>query len=423
MMKSPYKNEQILGMEYYITDTPGTGGHLRETPEDFRVGELFRDVKLTGGPHLICELEKTNWELQRAVKEITKRLGISHKRIGWGGTKDKRAVTTQLISIYGIKAEDLEDFHLKDINLKPLGYANSQLSLGDLEGNNFDIWIRDCDGPDIAGNLESCVKTAQTGLPNYYGIQRFGVTRPVSHLVGIEMLKGNYKEAVFRYVGFPCDDEHEETKTARQAFEDNQDPKETLSLMPVYLRYERAMLHHLVEQPEDYKGALMVIPPKLLSMFVSAYQSYLFNRVLSKRIENSDNISEPETGDRLIFPDGKEDIVTEKNIRTAKVHMKRGRCSLSIYMPGSEDYEIIGEMDRYAKEIMEETGITKKGFSEVTELVGARFKGASRAISMRTEIDYKISENNINLKFTLPPGHYATTVCREIMKADPKNMI
>ena len=144
MMKSPYKTEQILGMEYYLTDSSGVGGILRKEPSDFIVNEIFADIKLTGGPHLICELKKTNWELQRAAKEISKRLGISYKRISWGGTKDKRAVSTQLISVYGVKPEDIEKVHLKDIELKPLGFARMQMSLGDLKGNEFEIKISDC---------------------------------------------------------------------------------------------------------------------------------------------------------------------------------------------------------------------------------------------------------------------------------------
>ena len=423
MMKSPYNTEQILGMEYYITDSPGTGGFLKKTPEDFVVIEDFADIKLTGGPHLICELKKTNWELQRAAKEISKRLGVSYKRISWGGTKDKRAVTTQLISIYGVKPEDIERISLKDIEIKPLGLARQQMSLGTLKGNNFDIKISDCTGEDLKSTLEECQAKAAEGLPNYYGIQRFGTIRPVSHLVGISMLKGDYKDAVMKYTGFPFEGENEETKTARAYFEETEDPKEALNLMPVRMHYERSMLHHLIEKPGDYEGALATIPPKLLSMFVSAFQSYLFNRILSLRIKKTGgNIFEPEIGDRLIFPNKREDIVDEKNIKTAAIHVKRGRCTVAIYMPGSEAFEHIGYMDRYASEIMEEMEITKEGYSNISDLVGARFKGALRPVGLKTEITGSVVENDIMLKFRLPPGHYATTVCREIMKTDPKNM-
>ncbi|MDD3406550.1 MAG: tRNA pseudouridine(13) synthase TruD [Methanomicrobium sp.] len=423
MIKSPYETEQLLGMEYYLTDSLGTGGILRKTPEDFIVREIFADIKLTGGPHLICELEKTNWELQRAVKEIANRLGISHKRISWGGTKDKRARTTQLISVYGVKPEDIEKIQLKDINLKPLGFARMQMSLGDLKGNEFRIKISGCTGESLLSSLDECINCASKGLPNYFGIQRFGTFRPVSHLVGIAMLKGDYKDAVMKYAGFPCDDENEQTKLARTVFEETQDPRLALELMPVNMHYERSLLHHLIEKPGDYEGALSNIPPKLLSMFVSAFQSYLFNRILSLRIKNSGgDISGPEIGDRLIFPNGREEIVDEKNLATAKIHTGRGRCQVGIYMPGSEDFEKRGYMDEYAQKIMDDMGVFKEGYSDISKLVGSRFTGASRPAVLRTDIKGSVTGDEISLEFTLPPGHYATTVCREIMKADPKNM-
>ncbi|MBP2132129.1 tRNA pseudouridine13 synthase [Methanomicrobium sp. W14] len=423
MIKSPYETERLLGIEYYLTDKPGCGGILRKTPGDFKVNEIFADIKLTGGPHLICELSKTNWELQRAVKEIANRLGISHKRISWGGTKDKRAETKQLISIYGIKAEDLDRVHLKDIELKPLGYARQQMSLGDLKGNSFDINICDCTKENLPEVLEECSDAAKTGLCNYYGIQRFGTLRPVSHLVGIAMLKGDFEDAVMKYAGYPCRDEREETRNARKVFEETRNPREALDLMPVNMHYERAILHHLIEKPKDYKGALLTIPPKLLSMFVSAFQSYMFNRTLSMRIETGNgNIFEPETGDRLLFSDGREDVVTERTLKTAKIHTRRGKCSVAIYMPGSEDFSETGAMDRYALSIMDELRISKEGYENISSFVGARFTGASRAIDLKTDLNSSVCGDTINLKFTLPPGHYATTVCREIMKADPKDM-
>ncbi|MBN2735155.1 MAG: tRNA pseudouridine(13) synthase TruD [Methanomicrobiaceae archaeon] len=423
MIKSPYEIEQILGMEYYLTESCGTGGILKKAPEDFVVNEIFADIKLTGGPHLICELKKTNWELQRVAKEISNRLGISHRRVSWGGTKDKRAVTTQLISIYGVKSEDIKRISIKDIELNPLGYARQQMSLGDLKGNRFRIKISDCTGSDLEGALDECKKTAATGLPNYYGIQRFGTIRPVSHLVGIAMLRGDYKDAVMKYTGFPFAGENEETKLARALFEETEDPKEALNMMPVHMHYERSMLHHLIEKPGDYKGALTAIPPKLLSMFVSAFQSYLFNRILSLRIkETKGDIFRPEIGDRLLFPGGREDLVDQRNIKTAGVHIKRGKCTVAIYMPGSEDFEHKGYMDSYASVIMDELKITKEGYSNLSDIIGARFTGALRPVSLNAEVSGSLSGNDIMLEFTLPPGQYATTVCREIMKSDPKNM-
>ncbi|MBN1431256.1 MAG: tRNA pseudouridine(13) synthase TruD [Methanomicrobiaceae archaeon] len=423
MIKSEYPIEILLGMDYYSTGSRGTGGILKKSPEDFRVNELYGDIKMSGGPYLICELEKTNWDLQRAVREISKVLGVSHRRISWAGTKDKRAVTKQLISIYGINEEQIANIRIKDISLKTVGRANSQISLGELKGNSFGITISDIGTEDPSPVLEEVTSFATAGnIPNYFGIQRFGATRPVTHLTGFEILKGDFREAVKTYISFSCGHEPEDTETARKHYRDCEDAKETLAIMPTHLRYELAMLHHLVEKPGDYEGALKVTPPKLLSMFVSAAQSWVFNKALSRRLEIG-GLDEPFVGDRIIFEGGREDVVTEENIRTARVHMKRGRCVPAIFMPGSEDFKPAGETDIYIAELLEEAGIGIESFRRASEVTETAFRGASRAAAIRADLGWKVSGDKIDLEFSLSPGTYATTICREIMKTDPEKMI
>lgn len=197
MRESPYPLERELGMQFYATDTPGTGGTLRTVPDDFIVDEIPLEKKGSpSGPYLICRLTKTSWELQHAVKEIAKRLNISHRRIGWAGTKDRNARTTQLISIYKVTPEQVAALHLRDITLEVLGQANEQLSLGDLTGNRFDIWIRDADPEDLDNRVVSVTEAAAIALPNYFGLQRFGVIRPLTHRIGEYILRGEYEQAV-----------------------------------------------------------------------------------------------------------------------------------------------------------------------------------------------------------------------------------
>ena len=142
MKQSSWPLENELGMKYYASEADGIGGRLRTTPEDFLVEEIpLPDKGGTSGPYLICLLTKKNWELQHAVKEIAKRFGMSHRRIGWAGTKDRNAVTRQWISLYNVTPEQVLKVQLKDITLEPVKQVNEQLSLGDLLGNRFDLDI------------------------------------------------------------------------------------------------------------------------------------------------------------------------------------------------------------------------------------------------------------------------------------------
>lgn len=424
MKKSTFPLEIDLGMRYYASDAEGIGGRLRSVPEDFRVDEIPLEGKGgTTGPFLICRLTKTNWELQHAVKEIAKRLGISHRRIGWAGTKDRNAITRQWISIYNVTAVQVAAIRLKDISLEVLGQSNEALALGGLQGNRFDIVIRDADSSDIPARVAEISSTIAGGVPNYFGLQRFGAIRPVTHRVGEWILRGDYEQAVMTYVAMEFPNEPDHIRDVRLAFRETRDPGACLHTLPVQMSYERAMLHHLYTNPGDYTGALQELPPKLLSMFVSAYQSYLFNCSLSQRFDDENTLADPLPGDKLIFANGRIDTATPANLAAAALHIRRGRCSIALFMPGKGQPGTPSPVDPVTEALLADARITPEDFARAAAFVHTRFDGAYRPIALKTEIESAIDKSSLGLKFILPPGHYATTVCREFMKTDPIKMI
>jgi tRNA pseudouridine13 synthase len=424
MKQSTYPLELLLGMKYYASDAEGTGGKLRVDPSDFVVEEIPL-IKKGGsrGPYLICRLTKTNWELQHAIKEIAKRLGISHRRIGWAGTKDRNAITRQLISLYNITADQVSEIRLKDITLEPVGQSNEALSLGDLQGNRFDITIRDCQPADLETRVRATSETICRAVPNYFGLQRFGATRPVTHLVGEWILRGDYEKAVITYVGLAFPGEPDHVRSIRSAFSETRDIQAALSDLPPQMSYERAMLHYLFSHPDDYQGALHELPPKLLSMFVSAFQSYIFNCALSQRFDDGGSLTEPHAGDRLIFANGRTDTVTGTNSNAVSIHIRRGRCSIALFMPGKEPFEAKSDGELATQSLLAKFEITAQDFERASAFVRTKFDGAWRPVALRTDIGSSITQNDVRLQFSLPPGHYATTVCREFMKADPVRMV
>ena len=424
MKQSTYPLELQLGMKYYGSDAEGIGGILRSNPADFIVEEIPLPEKGgTSGPFLICRLTKTNWELQHAIKEIAKRLSISHRRIGWAGTKDRNAITQQWISIYNVTAEQAAQVNLKDITLEPVRQSNEALSLGDLQGNRFAIILRDARSADLKARVRTTSETVGNGIPNYFGLQRFGATRPVTHLVGECILHGDYEQAVVTYIGKEFCGEPENARAVRAAFFHNRDIPSTLRDLPPQMSYERAMLHYLYTHPSDYSGALKELPPKLLSMFVSAFQSYLFNCALSQRFDDDHTLTDPVVGDRLLFANGRMDTVTSSNRNAASLHIRRGKCSIALFMPGKEPIEAKSEGAITIEEMCAEYNITAKNFERASAFVHTKFEGALRPIALKTIIESSIDATDVNLKFTLPPGHYATTVCREYMKTDPVYMV
>jgi tRNA pseudouridine13 synthase len=433
MRASPHPLEQSLGISWYATPTPGIGGRLRQEPEDFVVVEEAACPWGETGPYLVLRLTKRNWEQQRLVKELARALGISHRRISWAGTKDRRAVTTQFITIHGIGPEAVERVTLPDVRLEVAGRSAHAIPLGELRGNRFSIRIRDCDPEDLAARVSEVAGAGASGssnsdslnpgFPNYFGIQRFGVIRPVTHLVGERILRGDIPGAVMTYLGASFPGEPEDVREAREAFARDHDVKEALRLFPVRLTFERAMLHHLDGHPGDDTGALRALPPRLLSMFVSAWQSFLFNTLLSRRCGAGLPLDAPAPGDRLLFADGKEDRVTRANLGAAALQVSRGRARIGLHVPGSGRPPAPGQDGDPAWALLGELGISGEDFAQASRLVRAAYDGMTRPVALAAGIDHEIGGTCVTLGFFLGPGQYATTVCREFMKVDPVRMI
>ena len=424
MKESQFEKEQALGIGYYGTSEVGVGGVLRSSPEDFRVTEL--PVKFTGsGPYLICRLTKKSWEHQHAVREIANRLKISQKRIGWAGTKDRNAVTEQYISLYDVSAEDVSALSIKDITIEPVSKHQFSLGLGNLEGNKFTLVLRGCgfEGDELKERVSRISEEIKCGIPNYFGLQRFGAMKPVTHRMGYHILRKEYREAVKLYVGDAFPYESDEVKAARKAFAETEDAKEALHSLPVHLTYERILLDSLMKNKDDFGAALQMLPPKLLSMFVSAYQSWLFNMAVTERCRRGIPLNEPDIGEHLVFSNGRVDTVTERNLPAARQHMKRGRCFVVGWMPGKTVGAAAGPLEETMLSLMEKDGISMASYASAADFVKTNFDGFHRRISLEADVSAEVSGSDVSLSFTLPPGHYATTVAREYMQAEPENMV
>ncbi len=106
------------------------------------------------------------------------------------------------------------------------------------------------------------------------------------------------------------------------------------------------------------------------------------------------------------------------------MQIRRGRCRIALFIPGAEPVVSHGPMDEIMQGLMTESGIDAGGdFKRASRFVETAFAGVLRPISLSADVEADVSGTDVRLKFTLPPGHYATTVCREYMKADPYVMI
>ena len=450
-MQPAHPLEREVGIAHYVSDAAGTGGRLRVEPEDFRVREIelfdTQPVDADPGdyPHLVVRAELRAWDTNDFAGALSDRLGISRERVSWAGTKDKHAVTTQLFSLDGVDPGQLPD--LSGVDYEPIGRAGRPILFGDLAGNAFEIRIRDADTPDNAatvteqlrefardsvGSAADGPESATVGVPNYFGQQRFGSKKPVTHTVGLAIVRGQWEEAVMAYLGDPSEREPEETQAARAFVEETRDWAAALEEFPGYLGYERAMLHRLAEgedDPADFRGALEALPTNLQRLFVNAAQSYVFNRILSTRLERGLPFDRPVAGDVVCFadadsPDGLElpdsdrtQRVTEDRVDSITRHCERGRAFVTAPLVGTETELGEGEPGEIERAVLDDLGLEPGMFELPGEFDSS---GTRRAILVRTDLDR--STEPLELSFSLPRGSYATVLLREYLKADPESL-
>lgn len=306
-------------------------------------------------PYIHFLMQKTNRDSQDALNILARSLGLMHggggggkpvKEISIAGTKDKRGVTVQQVALKRGRRtlDDLwrmanglhknvgrQDFRGKGselinavsrrgdrgIRIAHLRYADDQLHLGQLEGNEFEIVLRNVKVNDRA-TIDAAMDVLKTsGFINYYGMQRFGTSTISTHKIGIALLKGDYKAAV-ELIMSPRQGDPEAAQQAREAYIQGRFD-DCLSLFPNFYVGERSIVsrmkadRHLFPKDQnpssssniDWKKYFSALPRSLRTMYVHAFQSYIWNSIATERVRTF-GLQAPMIGD-LVWLKGEED--------------------------------------------------------------------------------------------------------------------
>ena len=420
--------EPDIGIAGYLTSTPGVGGVLKAVPEDFVVEERSTPPPPDpAGDYTIATIRTRGWETNRLVRQLSRSLRISRRRIGFAGTKDKRAVSVRRFSFSGLAPESLEALHLRDMQVTEAYRSSQPLEIGDLWGNSFRILVRDLDVP--SDRAEAIVDetsrqlTSFGGFPNFFGVQRFGSVRPITHEVGRELVRGDFRAAVNTYVAHPIDGEDAESFRVRTELEDSGDVKRALRSYPRSYSFEKALLNHLSAHPDDVVGALGALPPNLLMLFVHAYQSYLFNRILSDRLRRGLPFHEPVVGDIVLavdahgLPDRDRRIEVEPhNLERVSQRCRAGKAWVSAILFGSEVPLASGVMGEIERSVVHAEGLSGRDFI-IPEMPRMSSKGTRREIlAPMHELSTAIDADGLHVSVALTRGAYATCLVREFTK-------
>ncbi|HTT26575.1 MAG TPA: tRNA pseudouridine(13) synthase TruD, partial [Thermoplasmata archaeon] len=362
----PPDEEQALGLGFYASPTPGVGGLLKVRPESFRVTEVSRyPLPDPQGNFTVLRIVSRNWEQHELSLRIAQRLGLPPHALAWAGTKDRRAVAERLASYRG--RPPFGGLGLPGVDLVEAYTAREGLALGHHYGNGFAIRLAGID-PESAAPVLSTTRDALRefgGVPNFFGPQRFGEVRPITHRVGRALVHGDVAGAVDLYLTERTGPPDERGAAARAAYAASHDAQAALREFPPEYKFERILLDHLARgHPPD--RALRGLSRELRTLFVHAYQSLLFNRYLTERWQRGLSFVVPAPGDHLLrvardgTVPGREPVpVDADNLPEASDTVARGRAVLAGPLVGADTPELSGVPGEILRGILDAEGIDR----------------------------------------------------------------
>ena len=389
---------------------------------------------------------KENRDTLEAINLLSSLIRIKSSMFQYAGTKDKRAITTQAVTVFRVPAERLASLNKasKNVQVGNFQYVREPLRLGSLAGNHFTVVLRKvhCDDDDVISVAMASLR--DTGFINYYGMQRFGTSTIPTHHVGRCLLHCDWQGAVDLILK-PRPGEPESLDRARRHYAETRDPAGTLAMMPRRRCVESKLLWGLKERSgtNDLQGAFNFIPRNTRLMYVHSYQSYVWNKMASWRIGHLG--MSPVPGD-LVWTRGdskhKEvEYVTEENKELFGLH------DVVLPLPG---YDVMLPSNKVGEEytkLLQQDGLT-------IEMLRHRVKdyalpGDYRSLVLKPEnvqwcsfnyddimqplilSDLDILEAKpapvslpggmykaLSVEFSLPPSSYATMAIRELLRMD-----
>ncbi len=401
--------DRQIGLFAYATKEEGIGGRIRVHPDDFRVEEvvdpgfieqLSSSLTQTHG-YPVYLLEKHGMDTMHACNKFG---GILHSRIHYLGLKDSRAVSLQYVSTSKKMSDAPLEVVFNHNRAKLIGYAEHPLTRRSLRGNRFSITLRGVDwSQDVQGVLEDVAgKVYEMKVPNFYGYQRFGSSRAVTHLVGRALVKGQHKEAVAILLNHSCSDDSGLTEISK----DTSTQGDT----------ERLLARSLASNPGEYLLALRRLPVSLRRLFISAYRSYVFNLTLSSIMERGSTLCKLAEGDfYCTYFEGE----LSKEIRRFRGSVEGEEIVVPLVpLVGYGFKERSDQFSPLIQDVLDNEGVDAGNFylcdmPEISAEVGFR-----PAPLLARDLKWSCQEDAdiLRLEFTLYTGCYATILLREIMK-------
>ncbi|MBX9581381.1 MAG: tRNA pseudouridine(13) synthase TruD [Gemmataceae bacterium] len=250
---------------------------LKQRPDDFRVEELTDAAPGPAGEFACYRLDKTGWTTPDALAVVRRRWQLDFRRLSYGGLKDRHAVSSQFFTVYRGPERDLSQ---DGIRVTYLGRRADPYTAADIRANRFRLVLRSMPPADVATAERCLAEVAAAGLPNYFDDQRFGSVGGAGEFVAREMVFGRFEKALWLALAGPYEFDRPDARHEKQLLRDKWGDWPALKA-ELPKGHARSLVDYLVHHPTDFKGAVARLRPDLQGLYLSAYQSLLWNRVLA----------------------------------------------------------------------------------------------------------------------------------------------
>jgi tRNA pseudouridine13 synthase len=397
---------------YLTAEVPAVPGTIKRFYEDFVVDEVPLVEPEGRGDHVHFRIEKLGLSTPRAIGDIARALGVPPGSIGAAGLKDARAVTRQTLSVEHVDPARIEALEIPRIRILSVARHPRKLRTGQLRANRFTIRLRETDPARLDDVRRVLDILARRGVPDYFGPQRFG-SRGDTGEVGRALILGDWQGAVDRIAGSPGPADSGAILEARTLFAEGR-YREAAEAWPRGYGHVARLCRAMAREKGDARRALHALDKSMLRFYVQAFQSWLFNDVLARRIDSIDRL---EDGDVALKHDSGVTFLVED---AAAEQPRADRFEISPTGPlfGPKMRAPMGRPAEIERDVLAAAGVRAEDFPSTGPF---RVSGARRPLRFPVEEpSVEPGEDDagpyLEFRFTLPPGAYATALLREICK-------
>ncbi len=389
---------------------------LKQQPEDFQVEELT-DVTPGGeGPFALYRLEKRGWTTPDAIQAIRRRWQLAPGRISYGGLKDRHAHTIQYLSIFHGPQRRLTHHQ---ITLEYLGRIAEPYTSRNIRANRFQVILRDLGPEETAQARQALDEVRRDGIPNYFDDQRFGSVTGEEFVARL-MVQGRYEEALREALTAPYEYDRAAQKQEKTILRTHWGDWTTCKAR-LPRSHARSLVDYLVTHPADFRGALARLRPELRGLYLSAYQSHLWNRMLARWLEQHlrpDQLIHvrQRRGDVPMFRGLEEG--QRRELAQLQLPLPSARVHLD---PADPRLELMRAV--LAEEGLEPSQLKLKGFREMFFSKGERAALCLPAALQDEAGEDERHRGRLKLTFSceLPRGAYATLLVKRITAVRPES--